>query len=455
MTGVADSPLASKADASVMGGLDANSVHGRSSVAFAIFNFTKTMVGAGVFTAPHAMLISGYFALIVLLILATVIIYLTCGVIMNLGIRYNCRTYRSVCASVIGKWGGVSEAVASFLLTFGAMVSYSLIIADSLPPLFIQLTGWTEAELLDQNSDVPGISVPRTIFDRRIMLMLASFLIIYPLMLLPDVHFLSYSSLFGLFCFLLIAISLSQRALTMPEDQRGTLTGGSLLSIVIPSGVPNAISRSAFMNVCQHAQFLIFNSLEKNTNRNRNVVILSSLTLSTVLVITFATLTYLPLNDKIVGNIFNSFPNDDVLVNVCRLALSFHIIASCPLQGHVCRTVTHSLVHGEGKPMNAKRRIIHSTVIFLAAWVIAMLVCDLGVVVDLSGGIAAGTLAFVLPALMWIVTAYRDQVRSKVRYIPCGLLLVGGVVLVFYTIINEIYVAVTSTAESRCVYRFL
>lgn len=431
-------------------------VSGRSSPIFAIFNFTKTMIGAGVFTAPHAMLISGYFSLIFFLIVATIVMYLTCRVIMHMGLRYNVHSYKAVCEKVLGRWGGIAESISSFLLTFGAMISYCLIISESLPPLLIQLTGHDLNCLYDHECEGSGVSVARVFLDKRIMLCMAGIVILFPLSILPDVHFLSYSSLSGLFCFLLIVVCLSQRALSLPDESKGTLTGGDLLSIVHPSGIANAISRSAFMNICQHAQFLIFNSLKKNTNKNRNIVIISSLSISTFFIILFGTLTYIPLNNKLTGNIFNSFSYDDTLVNVCRLALSLHIMASYPLQAHVCRVVPFNLFQGEDKKFTTRYRLLYSTIIFLLSWGIAMVVCDLGIIVDVTGGVAAGMLSFVLPSLLWMVVAYRDQVREKVKYIPCALLFIAGVALVVYTIVNEVITAVKSEPSNEvCVYKFL
>lgn len=458
MSGVASVEVGSKpwnAGGSIHSDKDVAVVAGRSSVMFAIFNFAKTMVGAGVFTAPHAMLISGYFGLIFFLLIATVVMYLTCRVIMNLGLRHNVYSYKAVCEKTIGKWGGLVEQVMSFLITFGAMVSYSLIAADSLPPLFLQLTGYDLECLEDPNCDGgSGVAAARILLDRRFMLAITAVIILYPLIILPDVHFLSYSSMFGLFCFLLIAVSLSQRALTLPESERGSLKGSELLSIIHPAKIPNAVSRSAFMNICQHAQFMIFNSLAENTQRNRNIVIISSLSISTILVITFSTLVYLPLNDKLQGNVFNSFSYDDTLVNVCRLALSFHIMASYPLQGHVCRIIPFNLIKGEHSEFTTRQRMIYSTALFVVTTVLAMVLCDLGVIVDMTGGIAAGTLSFVLPGLLWIVTARRDQVKGKVKYIPASVLFICGLVLVGYTLVFSIYEAATGHSSAKCLYKF-
>lgn len=434
--------------------------NGLSSVPMAVFNLTKVLIGAGVFTGPEAMYSSGYIGCSILIIAATVVMFVTSKIILDAGDKYSVDSYRGLCGKVMGRWGSLAESIVTFIFTLGSITSYGVIIADSLPPFLIQISGWKISELENGNAnELSGLSVARYFLDRRILLLLSTIFILYPLLLMPNVHFLSYSSIFGLFCFTFIFIVLSQRALTIPEESKGSLSPSSAVTFFKWSGIISAISRASFMNITHHMNFIVTNSLKKRTPRNINIVICTCLAISTLCILVFSSIMYFQFNDRLANysNVFNIFSSNDILVNFCRLALSFHIMASFCLNGFACRESLFRLVLGDTHSMDFIRRVVFVTIVVVIPVAIAMFTCNLGVVVDITGGAAAGALTTIFPGIIWMIMAKREGIQKpKWKHVLNYILIIYGTLLALYSIAYNLYLMSTSgsVSGSTCQYRF-
>lgn len=75
---------------------------------------------------------------------------------------------------------------------------------------------------------------------------------------------------------------------------------------------------------------------------------------------------------------------------------------SVPLEVFVCREVLEETFY-KSKPFSKLRHVIITSAVIFIAMGLALTTCDLGVVLELAGGLSASALAFILPASAYFV----------------------------------------------------
>lgn len=100
-----------------------------------------------------------------------------------------------------------------------------------------------------------------------------------------------------------------------PASLRGPLQG----SLLINSGVFQAIGVISFAFVCHHNSLLIYGSLKTPTMDRFARVTHYSTGVSMCACLVMALAGYLSFGEKTQGNVLNNFSSDNVMVNVARL----------------------------------------------------------------------------------------------------------------------------------------
>ena len=77
------------------------------------------------------------------------------------------------------------------------------------------------------------------------------------------------------------------------------------------------------------------------------------------------------------------------------------MLTTLPLEAFVCREVLLTYFHGTAA-FSTTRHVLYTTVLVLAATLLALLTCDLGAVFELVGATSACALAYVLPPLCYL-----------------------------------------------------
>lgn len=129
-------------------------------------------------------------------------------------------------------------------------------------------------------------------------------------------HFqLAKASALALVSMLIILITVLTQGPRVPSDMKGKLRG----SIIIHSGIFQAIGVISFAFVCHHNSLLIYGSLKKPTLDRFSRVTHFSTGISMVACLVMGLAGYLTFGDKTQGNVLNNFPSNNVMVNVARL----------------------------------------------------------------------------------------------------------------------------------------
>lgn len=198
----------------------------------------------------------------------------------------------------------------------------------------------------------------------------------------------------------------------MPPEIRGPLRG----SLIINSGVFQAIGVISFAFVCHHNSLLIYGSLKTPTMDRFAKVTHWSTTISMLACLIMALAGYLVFGDRTQGNVLNNFPTNNIMVNIARLCFGLNMLTTLPLECFVCREVM-TLYYFPGESFNPNRHLIFTTSLVISAMSMALITCDLGVVFELVGATSACALAYILPPLCYVKLTKRRTWETYACYV--------------------------------------
>ena len=138
-----------------------DAVESKSSLLGTYANLVNAIVGAGIVGIPYAMKETGLVAGSVLLIFVAILTDKTLRLLIETGNHCNVSSYEMLMEASFGRKGFVFISFNMFIMNFGAMICYLLIIKDN----FSALIGLTQEDL----------------WERRLVLIVSSFVIILPL----------------------------------------------------------------------------------------------------------------------------------------------------------------------------------------------------------------------------------------------------------------------------------
>jgi sodium-coupled neutral amino acid transporter 11 len=113
-------------------------------------------------------------------------------------------------------------------------------------------------------------------------------------------------------------------------------------------------------------------------------------------------------------------------MNVARLCFAFNMFTTYPLECFVCREVTENYFF-PGKPVSNAMNFIITASFVAATLAIALLTCNLGVVLELTGCFSATALAFILPPACYLKLASGPTLSWKKW--PSLTCMIGGVIV--------------------------
>jgi len=193
------------------------------------------------------------------------------------------------------------------------------------------------------------------------------------------------------------------------------------LSIMQP-GIFQAIGVISFAFVCHHNSLLIYGSMKTPTIDRFTLVTHISTLFSLVSCCILAISAFWVFTDRTQGNILNNFSPNDTLINVARFCFGLNMFTTLPLELFVCREVIEQYFFPH-EPFNPQRHLFFTTVILFASLFVSLVTCDLGVMLEITGGISATTLAYIFPAacFLWLSSPSKPWYsRSKFPAVLCA-----------------------------------
>ncbi|KAI8926693.1 transmembrane amino acid transporter protein-domain-containing protein [Entophlyctis helioformis] len=358
----------------------------------AAFNFTNSIVGAG--GPPYALLQAGFITGLFLLIALAWLVDQTVLLLVLDAKLSGQSTYQGLIAYCYGKRGLLIVSLFQFIFAYGAMCAYTVIIGDTLPTVFSQLLS-------------PGSIVYSVLTSRQAMIALCTLGVSLPLSLYRDISALAKTSAVSLGMILFIVLAVIVSALRLPIESKGD---PKQVWSFLHGGIFQAIGVISFAFVCHHNTFLIYGSLRKPTMDRFAIVTHLSTGASLLLCLAMAVGGYVAFSEKTRANVLSNFAADDTLMNWARLFFGMNMFLTFPLECFVCREVLFNYWWSDtvnpNEDMSQKatplQHVVVTLLLVISSMAIALSTCDLGFVLEITGGFAATMLAYILPAACFL-----------------------------------------------------
>mmetsp|Transcript_3198 Transcript_3198/g.5025 ORF Transcript_3198/g.5025 Transcript_3198/m.5025 type:complete len:436 (-) Transcript_3198:852-2159(-) len=365
-----------------------------STIFGASSNLVNAIIGAGIVGIPFAIKEAGLVAGIFLVLLCAILTEKSLRVLIETAKLMKVPSYETVMEVAFGKIGFLFVLINMFILSYGAMVSYLIVIKDTLPSIL---------GVGDDLDDQPL---------RQGILFVSSLIVIVPLSMQRDMADLAKTSKVNcaldiLMVLLVVYLSPEENLANHEEidssepffDQVVTLLK---TDIIHGSTVFVGLGVLSFAFVCQHSAYIVAGSLETPTRERWAKVTRISLTICGCLATLMGISGYLAYGEKTDGNILNNLDNSHIS-NVARAFLSTTMFFVYPLESFVARHVMvvilfqGKIAHdGDDHAVLARpdRRRNLTLSLYTAAIVPALIFRDLGKVLSLTGTIGKLTHRF-------------------------------------------------------------
>ncbi len=117
-------------------------------------------------------------------------------------------------------------------------------------------------------------------------------------------------------------------------------------------------------------------------------------------VITLPSCSYLTFRGIMNSNFLTNYSYTDEVINIMRCMFAVTQILTYPLELFVARHSVHALFFSSSRKFSDKQHIVITLMLWGSSLAIALNVTDLGIVLELTGGVSAVFIGFVMPALL-------------------------------------------------------
>jgi solute carrier family 38 (sodium-coupled neutral amino acid transporter), member 11 len=362
----------------------------KSTIVGATANLINAIIGSGIIGIPFAIQQAGLVAGFILVCLCALLTDKSLRLLVETAKHASSPSYETTLEAAFGRFGFLFVTINMFIMSYGAMVSYLMVVKDTIP-------------------FVLGVSDPDT---RRALLFVISLFIMVPLSAQRDMANLAYTSrisvildilMVGLVAYLApIGISLEKHGGLWNVLQTSTFR---IETIFVGLGV------LSFAFVCQHSAFIIAGSLQNPTKLRWSIVTFRSLCLCVCLANLCGISGYLGFMESTQGNILNNLSHDGFLPNLARGLLGTTMLFVFPMELFVARHVcVVTFFQGrrahEGDDatiLNRRdRRITLTVVLYALALIPAMMFQNMGNVLSVTGAIGGSSLSYIGPGAVYI-----------------------------------------------------
>lgn len=369
-----------------------------------VANMANSILGAGIIGLPYAMSRSGFFMGIFLLVILSVITDWTIRLIVINAKLSGTKSYIGIMNRCFGSSGRAAVSFFQFAFAFGGMCAFGIIIGDTIPHVI--------RFIFPNLSSVPVLWL---FTDRRFIIVFTTIGVSYPLSLYRDIHKLSIASSFALCGMLIIVSSVMFEGRFVSPVLKGDPS--KRFSFIEP-GIFQAIGVISFAFVCHHNSLLIYGSLRTPTLDRFATVTHVSTIASFIACSIMAISGYVVFTDRTQGNILNNFSPNDTLINIARFSFGLNMFTTLPLELFVCREVIEQFFFSH-EAFNMQRHLFFTTVILVSAMFVSLITCDLGVTLEITGGVSATALAYIFPAACFLKLTSSRDLRTTIPAYAC------------------------------------
>jgi len=358
-------------------------------------NLITAIIGAGIIGIPYAMRQSGLVAGWFLILLSGMMGCKSLTLLVETAKHVDVQSYEVLCEAVFGQIGWIVCNLMMFMMSFGPMLSYMILVKDTLGKVLA--------------------------VDSNTALVVSSVLVMLPLSLQRDVADLAKTSRVSVLFDVCLVFIIARYS---PISETIEAAGGGIApilshSIFRPRTCFIGLGILSFAFSCQHSSLIIAGSLHNPTRERWTRVSRAALGFCSVLAIIMGTCGYLGFTETTYGNILNNFaiPNEDDTSNTGRAANVARALLCCtmfcvfPLEHFVARhVIMTNLFRGrqahEGDDHSVldrwDKRAATTFVLFSSSLLSALKYDDVGLVLAWTGTVAASTLSYIVPGMLYL-----------------------------------------------------
>eukprot|EP00158_Paraphelidium_tribonemae_P007889 Partr_v1_DN28387_c0_g1_i2_m78347 putative Solute carrier family 38, member 11 len=367
---------------------------GTSTMPQAVINVVNSVLGAGIIGMPFALDEAGFFMGIFCLLAIAGVVNWTLRILIRSAKLSGRTSYQELAEFCFGVAGFRFISVFQFMFAFGGMSAYLVIVGDTLPLVFRK----------GLSDDPSGFMVFLT--SRRLVLILSTLCVIFPLSLYRDITKLAKTSAFALVSLFFILLCI----IFVGPRQDESLREVAKLDFIRPNFL-QAIGVISFAFVCHHNSFLIYGSLQKPTLDRWGATTHWFTSISCFFSLCLAIPGYLIFGDKVEGNILNNFSHDSGIMTFARFLFGLNMFTTFPLECFVCREVITNYFF-RGQHLSYKQHFLMTAALTACCLMIALITCNFGFVLEFTGGFSASFLGYVLPCACFLKVS-SSKVLSK------------------------------------------
>ncbi|KAL3831322.1 hypothetical protein ACJMK2_023088 [Sinanodonta woodiana] len=383
----------------------------QSNIPMTSFNFINSIIGSGIIGIPFALKQAGFGLGIILLILVAIITDYSLILLIEAGKLSNTVTYQDMMMFACGRPGFYLLSTLQFLYPFIAMISYNVIIGDTITKIITR---------------IGGNSVEGTVLaNRQFIIFLSTIFITLPLSLYRNIAKLSKWAFVSLVLVLFILVCICIKLGTFAKDIPPTPNAWSFAN----TSVTQAIGIMAFAYMCHHSTFLIHSSLENPAKERWNFVTHVSVLFCMVVMLVFGLVGYASFTGYTQGDLLENYCHEDNLMSAARFIFAVTVMLTYPTECFVTREVIENALFPSSQPAPFWRHIVVSLVIVLTNAALSMTTDCLGIVLELNGVLAACPLAFIIPPVC-VMRLRQEPILSKSNIIPILIATFGSLVAI-------------------------
>jgi sodium-coupled neutral amino acid transporter 11 len=400
----------------------------KTGIFVAVWNLINDILGPGTVGMGQYVAQSGLLLSIVMIVFFGVITTYTLCLVFNLAKRHRRKSMPELSRDAFGNIGFTATCLMIFLFNFGGLCAQFLMAGEIVPQLLVNI-----------------FSVNNFLTSRTAVL-------IYVTLILSPFAFMRTLSSFAIISFLSVAGVLSIALIVFYKALIGNSFNPPLPSdwkIIHPQAL-SALGGLSYLFVCHDLSFNVFDDLRHSTKKRYYTVVIISMLLTALTTGTVGICGYLLFFDLNLkdANVLRLLPQHDLLANFGRIIFSFNIALSIPYCVFMPRyAITHVVtsIFPSIATNNTRSLIFHivSTVgVILAALTVGLVFTNLGVVFELTGGVSACSIAYIIPPLLVLKL---EKGWFTLEKIGSFIILILGLGIFGCTLSSVIYGLVTSS----------
>ncbi|XP_054055858.1 probable sodium-coupled neutral amino acid transporter 6 isoform X1 [Rissa tridactyla] len=421
--------------------------HG-SSFGFSVFNLMNAIMGSGILGLSYAMANTGIMGFSILLLIVASLASYSVFLLLSMCTQTAVTSYEDLGLFAFGSTGKVLVATTIIIQNIGAMSSYLLIVKSELPGAV--------AEFL--SGDESGFSNRSWYLDGRLLLLITSVCIVFPLALLPKIGFLGYTSSLSFFFMVYFALVVMIKKWSIPCPlplnsaietlQVSNSTGDCKAKLFhLSKESAYAIPTMAFSFLCHTSVLPIYCELRSPSKSRMQNVTVTGIGLSFLIYFMsalFGYLTFYGKYDKVDSELLQGYsrylPHDTVIMSV-KVAILFAVLLTVPLIHFPARKAV-LMVFFSHLPVSWICHILVTLALNTIVVLFAMYVPDIKNVFGVVGSTTSTCLLFVYPGLFYLKLS-REDFLSPQKLGACALVIFGicvgllSLVLIIFNWINQ------------------